>query len=34
MVTLQSRADNSYEREAVKLISPDLLIIDDWCRNI
>jgi DNA replication protein DnaC len=27
---LQSRADNSYEREVVKLISPDLLIIDDF----
>lgn len=27
---LQSRADNSYERELIKLISPDLLIIDDF----
>jgi DNA replication protein DnaC len=27
---LQSRADNSYGRELVKLISPDLLIIDDF----
>jgi DNA replication protein DnaC len=27
---LQSRADNSYERELRKLISPDLLIIDDF----
>jgi len=27
---LQSRADNSYGREMVKLISPDLLIIDDF----
>lgn len=27
---LQSRADNSYEREVVRLISPDLLIIDDF----
>lgn len=27
---LQSRADNSYEREVVKLISPDLLVIDDF----
>lgn len=27
---LQSRGDNSYEREVVKLISPDLLIIDDF----
>jgi DNA replication protein DnaC len=27
---LQSRADNSYERELVKLISPDLLLIDDF----
>ena len=27
---LQSRADNSYEREVLKLISPDLLIIDDF----
>jgi DNA replication protein DnaC len=25
----QSRADNSFERELVKLISPDLLVIDD-----
>jgi DNA replication protein DnaC len=27
---LQSRADNSYGRELVKLISPELLIIDDF----
>ena len=27
---LQSRADNSYERELMKLISPDLLVIDDF----
>ncbi|MFZ3136724.1 MAG: IS21-like element helper ATPase IstB [Thermodesulfovibrionales bacterium] len=27
---LQSRADNSYERELLKLISPELLIIDDF----
>ena len=27
---LQSRADNSYGREMIKLISPDLLIIDDF----
>ena len=27
---LQSRADNSYVRELVKLISPELLIIDDF----
>jgi DNA replication protein DnaC len=27
---LQSRADNSYGKELVKLISPDLLIIDDF----
>jgi len=27
---LQSRADNSYERELIKLIGPDLLIIDDF----
>jgi len=27
---LQSRADNSYEKELIKLISPDLLIIDDF----
>jgi len=27
---LQSRADNSYERELRKLLSPDLLIIDDF----
>lgn len=27
---LQSRADNSYEREVLKLISPDLLVIDDF----
>jgi DNA replication protein DnaC len=27
---LQSRADNSYGRELIKLISPDLLIIDDF----
>jgi DNA replication protein DnaC len=27
---LQSRADNSYERELIKLISPELLIIDDF----
>lgn len=27
---LQSRADNSYGREMVKLISPDLLIVDDF----
>jgi DNA replication protein DnaC len=27
---LQSRADNSYEREVVKFISPDLLVIDDF----
>ena len=27
---LQSRGDNSYEREVVKLISHDLLIIDDF----
>jgi len=27
---LQSRADSSYGRELVKLISPDLLIIDDF----
>ena len=27
---LQSRADNSYERELTKLIGPDLLIIDDF----
>lgn len=27
---LQSRADNSYGRELVKLISPDLLILDDF----
>lgn len=27
---LQSRADNSYERELIKLLSPDLLILDDF----
>ncbi|MDA8162807.1 MAG: IS21-like element helper ATPase IstB [Desulfobacteraceae bacterium] len=27
---LQSRADNSYGRELIKLISPELLIIDDF----
>ncbi len=27
---LQSRADNSYGKELIKLISPDLLIIDDF----
>jgi DNA replication protein DnaC len=27
---LQSRADNSYERELVKLLSPEVLIIDDF----
>jgi len=27
---LQSRADNSYEREVIRLISPDLLVIDDF----
>jgi DNA replication protein DnaC len=27
---LQSRADNSYERELVKLLGPELLVIDDF----